>query len=129
LHQSGDAGHPFVAEPVVEPLDQLDQQIAAASFMGADQFLEFREGGDHLGPHHLAEQRFLGIEVEVNGAFAHPGQAGDIVQLGAGEARLTEDGLRRVEDLLWSGVGPALPARSGNVWVRAISQREDPRGK
>ena len=70
----------------------------------------FGERGDDLGAHHLAEQRFLGVEVEVDGALADAGEAGDVVDLGAGESGLAEDGQGGVEDLLGAGLGPALPA-------------------
>ena len=73
------------------PPDEIDEQLAGGSFVRAHERFAFGETGDDLGAHHLAEERFLGVEIEVDGALAHAGEAGDVVDLGAGEAGLAED--------------------------------------
>ena len=90
--------------------------------MVADQRLTLGEVGDDLGAHHLAEERFLRIEVEVDGSLADAGEAGDVVDLGARESHLAEDLLCGVENFVGTGFRPALPARTGggirrDCWV------------
>ena len=65
-------------------------------------------------PHHLAEQRFLVREVEINGAFGEPGTLGDILEPSAGEAAFPELDEGSVENLLRSLFGKTTPARFGS---------------
>ena len=85
----------------------------ARSFVAANEFLRLGQRGHDPGPDHLPEQRFLGVEIEVERALAHPGQAGDVIQLGPGEPGLAEDGQGGVDDLVRTGLGAALPAGRG----------------
>ena len=81
--------------------------------MSLDQGLTLRPARDDLGADHLPKQRLLGIEVEVERSFAHSGQPGDIVQLGARKPESPKTCLGRVEDLLGPRFGAALPAGAG----------------
>ena len=80
--------------------------------------LRLGELGDDLGPHHLAEERFLGVEVEVDGALAYAREAGDVVDLGPRESHVAEHLLRGVDDLVGAVFGAALPARGGALGRR-----------
>src|SRR5437868_2546399 len=62
-------------------------------------------------PNDLAEERFLVREVEVDGALGDPGASGDVVEAGAVEPLLVEDGEGGVEDLLWSLVRGSASSR------------------
>ena len=114
---------------VYMPRDQLDQEVAGGASMRADSASPSASSGDDLGAHHLAEERFLGVEVEVDGALAHAGEAGDVVDLGAGEAGLAEDRQGGIENLVGACLGPALPAGRGERAVESGSDISDSRMK
>ena len=110
LNDAADSGEGCVAHAVVHAGGERHEEIAGRALVGTYHLLGFSEIGHDLGAHHLAEERFLGIEVEVEGALAHAGEASHIVQPGPRESHLTEDFLGRVEDLVGACLRTALPA-------------------
>src|SRR5712692_744729 len=113
VHQLADPAELLVPHHGVLALEQLDEEIAARALERIHEGLALAHRRDRFGVHHLTEQRFLGIEVEIECALADAGQPGDILELGLGEAVLPEDLERGVEDLLGSRLRSPLPAGSG----------------
>jgi hypothetical protein len=60
------------------------------------QLLDHRQ---EIGPHHFLEQRFLGWEVEIDGAFRDAGAPRDLLHLRKREAVLQEHRPRGAQDL------------------------------
>src|SRR6476661_5861939 len=113
LHHPGQLYHRLAPQAAVHAPDQLRQQLAGGAVERTHEDFRLGERGNDLGAHHLAEQGFLGIEVAVDRALADPGEAGDVFDLGAGEASLAEDGKGGLEDLIGPRVRAALPAWGG----------------
>ena len=77
--------------------------------------LTLLEHAHDAGADHGAEQRFLGIEVEVERSLADAGVARDVLEARARETLRSKDFECGVQDLVGAGVGAALPAGEGDV--------------
>lgn len=74
------------------------------------------------------QQLFLRREVVIDGTLGHSGRFSDVIDARVAIAAVSEHDKRRIEQLLWSAVGSALPAqcfggRQGGVWVRGFDRR------
>src|SRR5512141_228840 len=69
LHQAADPRHLGAPRGGPHAADDGDEEVARAALEGADERLPLDDAVDDLGAHHLAEERVLRVEVEVERAL------------------------------------------------------------
>ena len=95
---------------MADEVEQRAEQLGGGALERVDQRLGAVDvRGDGLADHGL-EELLLALEVQVDGPLAHPGDGGDVLQAGRGEAPVGEELQRRRDNLRRPRLLSALPA-------------------
>src|SRR6266852_282118 len=109
-HQLRDTGQARLADARPPIADQATDQVRRAALMLGHELLTARERRHDGFAHDGLEERFLTVEVQVDGAFGHARAACHVGELRGREPALHEQLERRGQDLSRARLLTALPA-------------------